>query len=140
MTLASKLKLGTKKQVFSKFGKDISIIKDGKIVTCFPDESFAKPKKFSNTPITKISPFYRLEQLSKATFRTKAMFEASCIVCDTTENIEIHHVRKLRDSSKSIKTDYFTAMMSRMNRKQVPLCKRCHIDVHRGQLSIKAHL
>ena len=68
------------------------------------------------------------------------MFESSCLVCESNENIEIHHVRKLRDSSKSIKNDYFTAMMSRMNRKQVPLCKRCHINVHRGQIPIKPYI
>lgn len=140
LTLASKLKLGTKKQVFKKFGKNISIIQNDKIIASFPDESFAKPHKFSTTPITQISPFYRLEQLSKATFRTKAMFDASCLVCGSTEDIEIHHVRKLREATKAIKKDYLTAMMSRMNRKQVPLCKSCHNKLHKGQLHIKPYM
>jgi len=135
LTLASKLKLVTKKQVFRKFGKDIAIVVGRKVVASFPNESFAKPKKFNSSAISNISPFSRLDQLSKATFRTKAMFDASCLVCESADKIEIHHVRKLRDSSKAIKNDFFTAMMSRMNRKQVPLCKECHIKVHRGEIS-----
>jgi hypothetical protein len=135
LTLASKLRLGTVKQTFKKFGKDTNIIVNNKIVASFPNESFAKPKKFHNTNISKISPLGRLEQLSNASFRTKQLFETKCTNCGTIENIEIHHVRKLRDSSKAIKADWLTTMMSRMNRKQIPLCKTCHINYHRGKLT-----
>jgi group II intron reverse transcriptase/maturase len=135
LTLASKLRLETVKQTYKKFGKDINIIANNKIVASFPNESFAKPKKFHNTNISKISPLGRLEQLSKASFRTKQLFETNCTNCGAIENIEIHHVRKLRDSSKAIKADWLTSMMSRMNRKQIPLCKTCHINYHRGKLT-----
>lgn len=132
LSLASKLKLITAKKVFKKFGKDLNIVENNKLVASFPTPSFAKPRKFLNTPISKSNPFARLERLAKATFRTKALFEKTCTLCGGSENIEAHHVRKLRDSSKTIKQDYLTAMMSRMNRKQIPLCKSCHIKFHRG--------
>jgi len=45
LTLASKLKLGTAKAVFRKFGKDLAVVKDDKVVTSFKDESLAKIKK-----------------------------------------------------------------------------------------------
>jgi len=137
LTLASKLRLGTAKQVFKKYGKDLKVIVNNKVVASFPQESFAKPSTFHNTAISKINPLSRIDQLAKATFRTRNIFEASCTHCGSTENVEVHHVRKLRDSSKAIKADWLTSMMSRMNRKQIPLCKICHIDYHRGRLSPK---
>lgn len=127
LTIASKLRLGTIKQTYKKFGKDIKIIVNNKMVASFPN---AKPNKFHNTNISKISPLGRLES-----FRTKQLFETICANCGAIENIEIHHVRKLRDSSKAIKADWLTSMMSRMNRKQIPLCKTCHINYHRGKLT-----
>jgi len=137
LTLASKLRLGTAKQVFKKFGKDIKIIKNNKLITSFPQASFARRNIFHNTAISNINPFSRMDKLAMATFRSKKLFEANCSHCGSTENIEVHHVRKIRDSSKKIKADWLTSMMSRMNRKQIPLCKTCHINYHRGILSSK---
>lgn len=138
LTLAAKLRLFTAKKVFRKFGKNLNIIVDKKIVASFPDPELAKPRKFHNSKITNSNPMARLEQLTKATFRTRAMFDAPCTLCGSLENIEIHHVRKLKDSSRAIKMDYLTAMMSRMNRKQIPLCKSCHINWHRGHYPIQS--
>lgn len=66
----------------------------------------------------------RLEKLSTATFRSKSVLSSPCTICGSSENIEMHHVRKLRDSSRAIKLDYMTSMMSRMNRKQIPICRQ----------------
>ena len=137
LTLASKLKLRTAKKVFAKFGKDISI-KDnkGRVIASFPEVPLAKPKKFLITPIADLNPIARLEKLAKATFRTKEAFDKACSICQSTTDIEMHHVRKLRDSSRAIKQNYLTSMMSRMNRKQIPLCKVCHVKYHRGELTL----
>ena len=43
--------------------------------------------------------------------------------------MEIHHVRKL---SKTKRKDYLSTMMARMNRKQIPVCQKCHIKIHQG--------
>lgn len=137
LTLASKLKLQTKKKVFAKFGKDIAIKNDkGKIIASFPDVALAKPKKFLVTPIADLNPFKRLDKLAQATFRTRESFDQACTVCQSTTNIEMHHVRKIRDASRAIKKDFLTAMMSRINRKQIPLCKVCHIKYHKGELTL----
>lgn len=137
LTLASKLKLKTAKRVFAKFGKDILIKdEDDKIIASFPDVRLAKPKTFHITKFTDMNPLARLEKLANSTFRSKAVLNSTCSVCDTAENIEMHHVRKLRDSTRAIKMDYLTSMMSRMNRKQIPICKPCHIKYHRGEVLI----
>lgn len=51
LTLVSKHKLGTKKQGFKKYGKDIEIKKDDKIIANFPNEKFANKKIRSSTVI-----------------------------------------------------------------------------------------
>jgi hypothetical protein len=134
------LKLGTAKKVFKKYGKDLRIFVNDRRVAAFPRASFAKPSKFHNFAILNLNPLARITKLANASFRTKSVFEAGCINCGSLDNIEVHHVRKLRDSSRAIKSDYLTAMMSRMNRKQIPLCKKCHIYYHRGKLSIKREI
>lgn len=133
LTLALRLKLGTAKKVFAKFGKDITI-KDGKgkILASFQYESLAKTRKFSKSEISQMNPMARLDKLAMATFRSISVLDSPCIICGASDNIEMHHVRKLRDSSRAIKKDFLTSMMSRMNRKQVPICRSCHIDYHRG--------
>jgi nicotine oxidoreductase len=54
-TLASKLKLGTTKKTFEKFGKNLEI-RDGKgrIAASFPKVSLVKPKKFLTIPLAKL--------------------------------------------------------------------------------------
>jgi group II intron reverse transcriptase/maturase len=137
LTLASKLGLRTAKRVFTKYGKDIKIRdKNNKVIASFPDVPLAKPKKFYITDFTNLNPFARLEKLAKSTFRSRAVLDSACTVCKTTEQIEMHHVRKLRDTSKAIKNDYMTSMMSRMNRKQIPICRSCHIKYHKGEIRL----
>jgi group II intron reverse transcriptase/maturase len=133
LTLALKLKLKTANKVFAKFGKEITI-RDGKgqILASFKYRSLAKTRKFLKSDISKLNPMARLERLANATFRTKDVLDNPCIICGATENIEMHHVRKIRNSSRAIKSDFLTSMMSRMNRKQVPICRPCHIDYHKG--------
>jgi group II intron reverse transcriptase/maturase len=133
LTLALKLKLKTAKKVFTKFGKEVTIRDgNGKILASFQYKSLAKSGKFLKSNISNLNPMARLEKLAQATFRTKSAFDMPCVICKAADNIEMHHVRKLKDSSRAIKNDFLTSMMSRMNRKQVPLCKECHIDYHKG--------
>ena len=139
LTLASKLKLKTAKKVFAKFGKDI-VIRDNynNIIASFPNVPLAKPKKFLTAKIANINPMARLEKLSKDTFRSKSVLSSACTICGTYQEIEIHHVRKLKDSSRAIKMDYMTSMMSRMNRKQIPICRYCHIKYHKGKVLLNS--
>lgn len=54
----------------------------------------------------------------------------SCAICGSSESIEMHHVRHLRKDS--VVKPGFTALMSKLNRKQLPVCKPCHRKVHAG--------
>ena len=54
---------------------------------------------------------------------------APCVLCRSSKNIEIHHVKAIR---KNKSKDFLTQIIQRMNRKQVPLCRNCHRKIHRG--------
>jgi group II intron reverse transcriptase/maturase len=59
----------------------------------------------------------------------------TCEVCGAKEAVQMHHVRKLRDLNKHGKREmplWMKVMISRQ-RKSIPLCKRCHDDVHHNR-------
>lgn len=49
----------------------------------------------------------------------------------------MHHIRQIKNRRKKLKLDFFTAQMAAINRKQVPLCKEHHVNLHRGKLSMR---
>jgi 5-methylcytosine-specific restriction endonuclease McrA len=68
--------------------------------------------------------------------RGRKDLEGPCTVCGSNANIEVHHVKSLRKRPK--KGDFLMDMMSKMNRKQVPLCQKCHSDVDTGKYDGKS--
>lgn len=125
LTLASKLKLKTKKQVFKKFGRDLNIIVDNKKVASMQNIELKNKKVFK---VDMVNPFFMLEQIGRATFRPISILNSPCTICKSTENVEMHHVRMIKNSSKYIKNDYLTRIISRINRKQIRICRLCHIE------------
>lgn len=60
-----------------------------------------------------------------------------CVVCESEYRVEMHHVRMMKDLNPKLKgLDKLTA---KANRKQIPLCRKCHIDYHRGELRLEAN-
>lgn len=58
------------------------------------------------------------------------------MVCGKTP-IKMHHVRKIRDLRKKAagkKSNFFMAQMAAINRKQVPVCKEHHKQLHPDQM------
>lgn len=59
----------------------------------------------------------------------------TCEVCGSTQNIEVHHIRKLADlnaAGRKSKPDWMHLMASRQ-RKTLVLCRKCHDDLHAGR-------
>lgn len=54
-----------------------------------------------------------------------------CENCGATDNLEMHHVRKLKDLKG--KSDWEIKMISR-NRKTLAVCSVCHHKIHSGKL------
>jgi group II intron reverse transcriptase/maturase len=59
----------------------------------------------------------------------------TCEVCGSKENVEMHHVRHLKDLNKKGKREmplWMKIMISR-KRKSISLCRRCHDDIHHNR-------
>lgn len=65
----------------------------------------------------------------------KRLLANECEVCGATEQIEVHHVRKLADLNKKGRKalpDWAKIMIIR-HRKTLVLCKSCHTAIHAGK-------
>jgi group II intron reverse transcriptase/maturase len=131
LTIASKMKLTTLRRVFNKYGKNLNIKNEsGKIITNYPVVDYRRPKKFIITPILDYSSLEAYIDLYDCRVqRGYKDLKSLCVLCGSNQDIEIHHVQKL---SKTKLKDYLSNMMSRMSRKQVSVCKKCHIKIHQG--------
>jgi hypothetical protein len=58
-----------------------------------------------------------------------------CEICESTEGVQVHHIRKLADLKKTGRTlDLFQQIMAARKRKTLVLCRKCHADAHAGRL------
>jgi nicotine oxidoreductase len=129
MTLAHRHRSSARK-IFKKHGKRLEIrIKTGyrsEVVAMFPYQTNWKysDRKWQNTKTFK-DPFQIY-----ANRVSKSNLNKPCCICQARDDIEMHHVRHVRKQGHRYKG--FHAEMALLNRKQVPLCKQCHIRVHMG--------
>ncbi|MEM1393523.1 MAG: group II intron reverse transcriptase/maturase [Cyanobacteria bacterium P01_H01_bin.150] len=134
LTICSKKRLRTLKKTFSVYGANLEI-KDGnnEVVANYPKRSYVKPSYPDNIwwNLRRGKPDKLIDKLCARIGRGRKDLKGPCVLCESTENIEIHHINHL--SKKKVKKfDYLAELMRRMNRKQVPLCAECHRKVHRG--------
>ena len=138
LTLANKYKLKTMGKAFAKFGGKLKDLETG-VEFNLPSDFKVKNLWHTHNPTS-----YNYEDLDKiinsswATKLTDTIFGKVCTICESTEEIEMHHVRKIANiRSFMIHNGYKTSqLISAMNRKQVPLCKYHHQMLHKGKLSI----
>lgn len=64
-------------------------------------------------------------------WRTKFKAISFCCICGNTENIEMHHTNSIRKIGKKVKG--FNLILQQINRKQIPVCKKCHNDITYGR-------
>lgn len=58
------------------------------------------------------------------------LYKLSCAKCGSTYRVEMHHVRKMAELNP--KARWVDKQMAKRNRKQIPLCRDCHMKHHRG--------
>jgi group II intron reverse transcriptase/maturase len=129
LTLARKFKLKSLAKTFQKFGSNLSF-KTGNKTVDFEDVSYKKAVNIASIrPIVK-DPLQALETVWNSKF-TKSKLLQKCVICDSDNGVEMHHVSKIRDlKNPNHKLDFFTRQMAAINRKQIPLCKDHHIGLH----------
>lgn len=119
--LAAKFSLKTQAKVFKKFGKQL---KD--------------PEK--KRELTKIKYNIKLQFLTKLnpngvvpalySYKSPAtLFHESCAICGSKERIEMHHIRAMKDLKPN--KSWIDKLMIKAKRKQIPLCRKCHMIKHR---------
>ena len=54
-----------------------------------------------------------------------------CEICASTEYIEVHHIRAMKDVQG--KTAGWSQLMAEMRRKTLVVCRQCHTKIHAGQ-------
>jgi nicotine oxidoreductase len=68
--------------------------------------------------------------------RTQSSFDLPCCRCGSTTNIQMHHIKHIRKVlySKFPKDKPHLNIMALRNRKQIPVCRECHMNViHKGR-------
>jgi AI2M/AI1M-like, HNH endonuclease len=60
-----------------------------------------------------------------------------CEICESTDRIEVHHLRKLADLNRHDRPDKpsWVYLMAMRRRKTLVICRPCHEDIHKGQSS-----
>jgi group II intron reverse transcriptase/maturase len=57
-----------------------------------------------------------------------------CEICERSENVQVHHIRKLADLDKLGQPEKpsWAAIMAKRRRKTLVVCQHCHEDIHAG--------
>lgn len=122
-------KINKKHTINNDFGVKYKTTKGNKIAYLYR-EGFKKQEytKKEVNPDIKINthPYKNRTELEKRLLANK------CEWCYTeTNDIEIHHVKKLKNLKGK---KHWEKFMIARKRKTMALCKKCHIDLHRGKL------
>jgi len=133
LTLAKKYKLRTMAKTFKKFGKNLECPSTG--VLLWKPVTLERIRQFN--PSLHILP---KESIGRSWINklTNSTIGLSCIVCSTFTNVENHHIRAIRDIRKDLvkgKGKWFLNQMAAINRKQVPLCRTHHLQLHHNSMS-----
>lgn len=130
LTLARKHKLRTMRKAFQKFGKDLTDPETGlglKVPTELKHD-------FGGPEIRKIDESLNTSWYAKL---TKSSLYKACAICKTTNQVEMHHIRKVKDVRGKIRTgdSTYAQWVGAYRRKQVPLCAYHHDLLHKGNLN-----
>jgi hypothetical protein len=120
----NKLKINSRRQVFKKFGGNLRINEGKKTVSLKLYHSLSAINKFNSSEM--IGPYKMFDY----SLRTKRTFGAPCSICGSTEQVEMHHRRPLK---RKVTDNTLKGIEINLSRKQIPLCRSCHMKVHKGE-------
>lgn len=136
LTIASKMRLKTKRKVIKKFGMTLKVPSNRHKLgfTEFDCGKFAKSKiQLRNVNIA-YDPIERLETYGVKYRNTNRAFHGKCKICGAAKHIEMHHVNPIKNL-KNKKRDFLSSKKIMQSRRQIPLCRNCHQTVHSGKYS-----
>jgi group II intron reverse transcriptase/maturase len=126
--LATKLSLGTMARVYKKFGPNLAISHtDAKDPKKVKEYSFLIPSyKITLSFLTNSNPIIKALYGSVS---ITTLDNLECTNCGSDYRVEMHHVRHMKDLNPKLSS--LDKLMVRANRKQIPLCRDCHMKHHR---------
>jgi nicotine oxidoreductase len=134
LTLARKFKLKTLAKTFKKFGRDLRFInKKGEIFKIYRPENLRMLAEFERFHTPPSSDIDTLLKTSWSSSMTQTQFDETCVICGTEENLEIHHIRSIKEVR--VKARSYAQWVGGFLRKTIPLCKAHHLALHSGNLS-----
>lgn len=130
--IAAKYKLKSVKQVLRKYGKFVKV--DEKVQLPDYNSKVVRGELFKTKTV-------KPTRVTALTLRARLAISAarlSCTACGSTVKVEMHHVRQLKDLNK--KLDVISLAMAARKRKQIPLCRICHMNKHKAINAIRRGL
>ena len=122
-TLAAKHRTRISKQLRRRDPKSIKVLLDevpGRL----------NPWDFRGTKVNEVS---LAQAFTSFAARTRILSSDKCAACGSKSKLEMHHVKTLRKGGVDLKDNYMLAMMQRINRKQICVCRKCQIKIHTGK-------
>lgn len=134
-TISRKLKIN-KTEFLYKFGNNIThkftLENDRERIISFKSPDLIRnPMRFFGT--AKFTDPFAIVSYKISTINP---FNMLCASCNSQDNIEMHHVKHIKTINPKLSP--FDKMMAKINRKQVPLCRKCHMDIHAGRYNGKS--
>ncbi len=123
-TLARKEDASVSK-VFRKYGKAITFTKPNGRQVHFFNQPLKQVKKANGVTVNVDT------RPAWAPRRTQTRLLDACAICDSHEHVEMHHIRHIRKRGERLQG--FSLYLAAINRKQVPVCRKCHRDIHNGK-------
>src|SRR6266571_5303339 len=82
----------------------------------------------NDAPLRVCGPHSELEQ---------RLLADQCELCGSAENVQVHHVRALKDLQVKGRTEkpFWVQVMAARKRKTLVVCKKCHDAIHAGKLA-----
>jgi group II intron reverse transcriptase/maturase len=67
------------------------------------------------------------------------LLAAMCELCGAEENIQVHHIRKLKDLRQKGQSTppLWVKVMAARQRKTLVVCRQCHSDIHAGRMNAR---
>nr|YP_009517244.1 hypothetical protein DXG02_000007 [Myochromella boudieri]AYE93129.1 hypothetical protein DXG02_000007 [Myochromella boudieri] len=132
-TLAHKLSLGTRAAVIKKYGPDLALYdQENRDVNNKPTlvTKLYKPSYRINIWDFKGAVNTNIKALYASEFSLANLDKLICSICNSGYKVEMHHIREMKDIKHKHGTlDYLKA---KRNRKQIPVCRDCHMKHHSG--------
>jgi group II intron reverse transcriptase/maturase len=144
LTLARKYKLGANRSIgaaMKKFGPLLEYVekndKEIKVTRFFKPESLAilpEKQRFNSNAESNIDSLIRKSWLGRLTL---SQLNDACVICGSHENVEIHHIRSVKNVRAKYQTNEltFAEWKGAFLRKSMPLCKTHHVALHHGKLT-----